>query len=140
VQPINPLCRRRRTWRLTIFILRWGYEAAGNFDDAIRTAGRQHSADFESTLRNAFESRGEEGYWQTWLEYLLAERRANYSSPYELATIAAKLDRKKEAVDWLRSAFDERDSWIVYVKVDPKLRNVRAESGVQELIGKLRLP
>lgn len=120
--------------------LRWGYEAIGSFEEAIRTAGRQHSMEFASQLSAAFSSGGEEGYWQAWLDYLLAERRASYSSPYEIATIAAKLDRKHEANSWLQCAFDERDSWIVYVNVDPRLENVRRETGVQELIGKLRLP
>jgi TolB-like protein len=120
--------------------LRWGYEAIGSFEDAIRAAARQHSVDFALRLRTAFESRGEEGYWQTWLDYCLAARRTDYSSPYEIATIAARLDRKQESVTWLQRAFDERDSWIVYINIDPKLKNVLRETGVQELISKLRLP
>ena len=131
---IDPLLKENMRY------LRWAYEATRSYEDAIRTVERQHSADVASNFRIAFESRGEEGYWETWLDHLLADRRASYSSPYEIATIAAKLDRNKEAVDWLRTAFDERDSWIVYLKVDPKLNNVRAEAGVQELIAKLRLP
>jgi TolB-like protein len=131
---IDPLLKENMRY------LRWAYEATGSFEDAIRTAEPNHSADFASRLRTALESRGEQGYWQTWLDFLLVERRTNYSSPYEIATIAAKLDRKQEAVAWLQCAFDERDSWIVYLNVDPKLKNVRRETGVQELIGNLRLP
>jgi len=119
--------------------LRWGYETIGNLEEAIRTTERQFSNDFACQLSAAFSSGGEEGYWQTWLEYLLEQRRADYSSPYEIATIAARLDRKREASYWLQCAFDERDSWIVYLNVDPKLKNVRRETGVQELISKLRL-
>ena len=77
---------------------------------------------------------------QAWLDYLVMQRKENFGSSYEIATIAARLGKNKEAVDWLQCAFDERDSWIVYVKVDPKLCSVRQEAGVQELITKLRLP
>jgi TolB-like protein len=131
---IDPLLKEN------IRYLRWAYEATESFEDAIRATERQHAPDLTSRLWTAFRSRGEAGYWQTWLDHLLAVRKTNYCSPYEIATIAAKLGRKEEAVDWLQCAFDERDSWIVYSKVDPKLRNVREETGVQELIGKLRLP
>jgi len=131
---IDPLLKENMRY------LRWAYEATGGFEDAIRAAERQHAPDLTSQLWTAFRSRGELGYWQTWLDHLLAVRKTSYSSPYEIATIAAKLGRKEEAVEWLQCAFDERDSWIVYSKVDPKLRNVRQEAGVQELIGKLRLP
>lgn len=51
-----------------------------------------------------------------------------------------KLGRKQEAVSWLQCAFDERDSWIVYLKIDPKLKDIQQETGVRELIDTLRLP
>jgi adenylate cyclase len=119
--------------------LRWACEAIGDYSKAIQAAERHHSPDFVSQLREAFRTSGEAGYWRMWLEDLLHQRKRTYGSPYEIATVAAQLGRTDEAVDWLRCAFDERDSWIVYLKIDPKLKHIQHENGVRDLIRQLRL-
>jgi len=120
--------------------LRWAYEAWGDFEQAIRTAERHFLADDIARLWDAYRARGETGYWETWLERLLAKRKRDYSSPYEIAVTFAQLDRKSEALDWLQCGFDECESWIVYLKVDPKLQSLRTESKFIELVKQLRLP
>ena len=124
--------------------LRWAYEATGEFEDAIRTAACHHAPELISRLRGEWQGAGEAGYWQTWLDFLLEERRKNGTGPsntfYQIATIYAKLGQKKEALQWLQRGLNERDNWMVYMKVDPNFQAIRQVPGFEEIARKVGLP
>jgi serine/threonine protein kinase/Tfp pilus assembly protein PilF len=55
------------------------------------------------------------------------KRRREYLRPYILAEDYAALGEKNEAMDWLEKAYEERDDWINWIKVDPNLDVLRLE-------------
>ena len=65
------------------------------------------------------------------LETLSARR---YVSPYLRALIYAGLDDKAHAFQWLDKAYEERNEWLVWLKVDPKLDSLRSELRFADLL------
>ena len=58
---------------------------------------------------------------------------------YSLAVNYAELGRTDDAVWALQKCFEQREERIVWIKVEPRLANVRNDARVQELARKLRL-
>jgi tetratricopeptide (TPR) repeat protein len=59
---------------------------------------------------------------------------------YEIATIYSALDDKTNAFLWLRKAFDEQSCWRSYIKVDPKLDNLRNDPRFQDFLKDAKFP
>ncbi|HEV8429594.1 MAG TPA: protein kinase [Pyrinomonadaceae bacterium] len=66
--------------------------------------------------------------------------KQQYVSPFQTAVVYAGLDERKQALDWLEKARDERFNWLPFIKVDPVLKNLRSEPRFIELARSLGLP
>ena len=73
-------------------------------------------------------------------EDLIAGSSAGYQSKYELATVAARVGRATDALDWLESAYAERAPEMIRLAVDPQLDPLRSEPRFVDLLRRLRLP
>ncbi len=62
----------------------------------------------------------------------LAKRR--FVSAYERALICAGLGENDEALQWLKRAFEERSSWMVKLKIDPRLDPLRGDARFVDLM------
>jgi eukaryotic-like serine/threonine-protein kinase len=65
--------------------------------------------------------------------------KSQYVSPFQIAVVYAGLNDRKRAVDWLEKSRDERFNWLPFIKVDPVLKNLRAEPRFIELAKSLGL-
>jgi len=57
-----------------------------------------------------------------------------YVSPYTVAAIYAGLGEKDQAFKWLERAFEERDVWLMNLKVDPVFAKLRSDRRFQDLL------
>ena len=73
------------------------------------------------------------------LEECLQARKRHYVSPYCIGLICNGLERPGEALAWLETAFDERDAWLAFLKVEPKWKNLRGDPRFVQLLNRLRL-
>jgi len=73
------------------------------------------------------------------LDDLLKQFKEKYVSPYNLATIYASLGSKDKAFNYLEMAFEERSNNLAYLKVDPKLDNLRGDLRFSDLLKKMGL-
>ncbi|HYV00547.1 MAG TPA: winged helix-turn-helix domain-containing protein [Pyrinomonadaceae bacterium] len=62
-----------------------------------------------------------------------AESR-RYVSPYTVAAIHAGLGDKDQAFKWLEQANEERDVWLMNLKVDPVFAKLRSDRRFQDLL------
>jgi DNA-binding winged helix-turn-helix (wHTH) protein/TolB-like protein len=62
-----------------------------------------------------------------------AESR-RYVSPYTVAAIHAGLGDKEQAFKWLEQANEERDVWLMNLKVDPVFAKLRSDKRFQDLL------
>jgi hypothetical protein len=51
----------------------------------------------------------------------------------------AALGDKDKAITWLEKAYEEKDDWIAFIKVDPSLDGLRAEPRFVELLRRVGL-
>jgi hypothetical protein len=76
---------------------------------------------------------------ETIIRRLNGVSKERYVPSYPIAAIYAALGEKPEALGWLERAFDEHDSWMPYIKLDPRLDSLRSEQRFQDLLGRMRL-
>lgn len=57
-----------------------------------------------------------------------------YVSPYTVAAIYTGLGDKGQAFKWLERAFEERDVWLMNLKVDPVFAKLRSDKRFQDLL------
>ena len=62
-----------------------------------------------------------------------------YVSPYTVAAIYAGLGEKDQAFKWLEKANDERDIWLMNLKVDPVFSKLRADRRFADLLARAGL-
>ncbi|MGH9932272.1 MAG: tetratricopeptide repeat protein, partial [Pyrinomonadaceae bacterium] len=62
-----------------------------------------------------------------------AESR-RYISPYTVAAIYTGLGDKDQAFKWLEQAYEERDVWLMNLKVDPVFAKLRTDKRFQNLL------
>jgi len=68
----------------------------------------------------------------------LSPGRFGFAMP--IARIHAALGDKDSAFNWLNKACLERDSGVIWLKVDPTLDNLRSDPGFSQLLKNMRLP
>jgi hypothetical protein len=57
-----------------------------------------------------------------------------------VATIYAGFGEKEQAFQWLQKANDERNTEIVFLKVDPRLDPLRNDPRIDELVKRVGIP
>jgi hypothetical protein len=62
-----------------------------------------------------------------------------YVPPYNIAMICNGLNEPGEALTWLERGFDERDPKMVFLKVEPKWRNLGGHPRFVQLLKRINL-
>ena len=74
------------------------------------------------------------------LAELKAQSKGRYVAPYWIAVIHAGLDEKDEAFAWLEKAYQERSSWLLWIKTDPQVDSLRSDSRFIDLMRRVGFP
>jgi hypothetical protein len=59
---------------------------------------------------------------------------------YDIGAIHAYRGEADAAVTWLERAYGQRGDGMVFLKVDPRLRNLRSDARYKALVRKMNLP
>lgn len=62
-----------------------------------------------------------------------------YVSPYTVAAIYAALGEKDQAFKWLEKAYEERDVWLINLKVDPVFSRLGSDKRFSDLLSRAGL-
>jgi len=65
--------------------------------------------------------------------------KQRYVPPARLALLHAGLGEIDQAFEWLEKAFEERSSWLLFLKVDPLLDCLRSDARYTELVRRIGL-
>jgi len=74
------------------------------------------------------------------LEQLQQISKERYVTPYGIARIYATLGNKDEALQWLEIAYQKRAEWMVLLRVDPSLDDLRLDPRFQDLLRRINFP
>jgi DNA-binding winged helix-turn-helix (wHTH) protein/TolB-like protein len=111
-------------------------EAIDQFEQGVKLSG---SPLMLSLLGHAYAASGKKAEARRILAEL-DQQKQRYVSPYTVATIYAGLGEKDQAFKWLEKAFDERDIWLMNMRVDPVLKPIRSDQRFADLLQRIGLP
>jgi tetratricopeptide (TPR) repeat protein len=120
------------------------YEAKGMYDQAVKEYLDAESrggmrAEEITTLLQAYEESGWQGYWRKRLELIKTQAKERPVPAALLAELYARVGENAMALDWLERAFEMREMSLVLLKVDPKWISIRSEPRFREILHRLRL-
>jgi DNA-binding winged helix-turn-helix (wHTH) protein/TolB-like protein/Tfp pilus assembly protein PilF len=110
-------------------------EAIAEFQQAAKLSG---SPLMMSLLAHAYAVSGNRAEAQRLLGEL-GKQKQRYVSPYTVATIYAGLGEKDQAFKWLEKAFEERDIWLMNLRVDPLFKSIRSDARFTSLLQRIGL-
>jgi TolB-like protein/Tfp pilus assembly protein PilF len=121
----------------------WGgsaHEAAGRYAEALPMLQRaadlsRRSAIVLTALGRAHALSGDVPAARRIVEELGREH-GGYLPAYEMAKLYLALGERKEALTWLRRAYDQRSHSLVFLAVDPQLDPLRSDPGFGDLLAK----
>jgi tetratricopeptide (TPR) repeat protein len=112
-------------------------EAVAEWQKALTLSGNPELA---ASIGQEFAASGYAAVLRDWLEGLQELARREYLSPYEIAQVQARLGDREQALVWLEKAFQEHDSRIVALKVEPVFETLRSDSRFRSLVSRVGLP
>ncbi|MCI4350614.1 MAG: tetratricopeptide repeat protein [Thermoplasmata archaeon] len=120
------------------------YLQKGMFDEAIGELTQAVTLSHRSTislavLAHAYASAGRAADARVILRELLERSHHAYLPSYWIALIYTGLGETSEALRWLDRAFDERSSWLAWIKVEPRFDPLRSEPRFAMLLRRMGL-
>jgi TolB-like protein/DNA-binding winged helix-turn-helix (wHTH) protein/Flp pilus assembly protein TadD len=119
------------------------YEAKGMYPEAItefQTGVKLSGSPLMlALLGHAYAASGKTAEAKQVLNDLQQLQGQRYVSPYTVAAIHAGLGDHEQAFKWLETAVDERDIWLMNLKVDPVFAKLRSQRKFTDLLARIRL-
>ena len=119
------------------------YEQKGMYKEAIAEFQNARSSEDNPAILGAlghvYAVSGNRGEAEKIIKELkgLSER---YVAPYHIAIIYASLQNKDKAFEWLEEAYQGRDEWLLYLKIDPRLDSLCSDPRFGDLLRRIGLP
>jgi DNA-binding winged helix-turn-helix (wHTH) protein/tetratricopeptide (TPR) repeat protein len=110
-------------------------EAITEFRKAIPFTGDDPEA--IAALAHAYALSGQTDRARKLLNKLRALSLQRYVSPADLAIIYVGLEEKDKAIEWLQNSYADRSAWLIGIKVEPMLDNLRADPRFVELMRRI---
>jgi tetratricopeptide (TPR) repeat protein len=130
-------------WERTI--LGWTYEQKRMPDQAIAefkqvVEATKGDSFFLAALGHAYALGGRRGDAEQVLHTLFERAKKSYVSPFDIAGIYTALGDKEKALEWLQRAYEERSTFLIYIKWEPRLDPLRSDRRFQELLRRMNFP
>jgi TolB-like protein/DNA-binding winged helix-turn-helix (wHTH) protein/tetratricopeptide (TPR) repeat protein len=113
--------------------------AVREFSKAVAIAGEGRRPAMEAALGHAYAVAGKRTEAERLLDGLKAAANRRYISPYSIAVLYAGLGDKEQAFAWLNRAYEQRDNWLIYLNVDPRLDALRSDARFADLLRRIGL-
>jgi serine/threonine protein kinase len=124
----------------------WGQhkyaETIQEFSTAAQLEGDKTAAEIAAALEEGFRSGGWPAAMRKAIEVSLALRKTstNFVSPYLIASYYAELGDKDHSFEWLNTAYQEHDVFLVGLRTDYTMDSLRSDPRYAELVHKIGLP
>jgi len=113
--------------------------AIAELGKAVELSGAGRRPVMEAALGHTYAVAGRKVEAQRAIDGLKVAAERRYISPYSIAVIYLGLGDKEQAFAWLNRAYDERDNWLIYLKVEPRLDPLRSDARFSDLLRRVGL-
>jgi DNA-binding winged helix-turn-helix (wHTH) protein/TolB-like protein/Tfp pilus assembly protein PilF len=111
-------------------------EAIAEFQTGVKLSG---SPLMHALLGHAYAASGKSAEAKQVLADLQQLQGQRYVSPYTVAAIYSGLGDEEQAFKWLERAVEERDIWLMNLKVDPVFAKLRNKRQFTDILARIRL-
>lgn len=111
-------------------------EAISDFQKAVKLSG---SPLILALLGHAYAVSGQKAEARRVLDELRNLQERRFVSPYTVAAIHAGLGEKDQSFKWLERAYEERDIWLMNLKVDPAFTKLQSDRRFPDLLTRVGL-
>jgi serine/threonine protein kinase/Tfp pilus assembly protein PilF len=123
----------------------WVLCHVGKYDEAIDEAQKgfdlaPENPMYRSGLANAFAAAGKTAEAEEILGELAQISEEKYVSPYMLGVVYMSLGENDKALEFLKNAAEIRDTWILWIAVNPQFDALRDDARYQEILRMIRHP
>ena len=120
------------------------YEQKGMYEEAIAESKKALNLFVDSPwvlggLGHIYAVSGQREKAHQVLDELKERSKQRYVSPFDVALIYAGLEENDEALVWLEKAYEERNQWLSWLKVEPRLDNLRSDPRFINLVRRVGL-
>jgi len=113
-------------------------EAISELETAVRLSGEGTLA--LAMLGHGLASAGMEDEARKILEKLIERSRVRYVPSYWIAVVYNGFRDREKVIPWLTKALEERSSWLVWLKVEPRFDWLRGDAGFESVIRAMKIP
>jgi Flp pilus assembly protein TadD len=119
--------------------LGWAYDQKLMYEEAIREFEKVQTISGDdlaaaTSLGYTYAMSGKKVQAQGVIDRLKELSEQQHVPPYNIALIYAGLGERDRAFEWLQKARDERSSWLIWLKVDPRLDSLRTDPRFTDLV------
>jgi serine/threonine protein kinase/Tfp pilus assembly protein PilF len=97
------------------------------------------SPELAASIEEDFKKYGYRGVLQSWLDGLTEISKHSYVSSYSIAEAYMRVGEKEKALSWLEKAYEEHDSGLVSLAVEPMFDSIRGEPRLREILRRMKL-
>ena len=120
------------------------YAQSGQYKDAVQEREKMLSlfggSELAASVEDDFKKSGYKGVLQSWLDGLTEISKYSHVPSYSISEAYMRMGEKEKAIKWLQQAYDEHDSELVSLGVEPVFAPIRSDSRVQEILKRMKLP
>ncbi len=129
-------------------LVHWGiglvYEQKAMYEEAIaslqKATSLSGSLNVKSSLGHAYAVARRRGEARAILDEVTERSRRSYVPSYYSALVYAGLGEKERAFEWLERAYQERSTVLAYLRIDPRVANLRNDPRFSDLLRRVGLP
>jgi serine/threonine protein kinase/tetratricopeptide (TPR) repeat protein len=105
-------------------------------------SGDKTYAELAPAMEGAFRIGGWPAAAHKAIDILVAERRAgsNFLAPYFIASYYADLGDKEHAFEWLNTAYQDHNGYLIFLRTDPALDPLHSDPRYADLVRKIGFP
>src|SRR5260370_7805536 len=111
-------------------------QAVAEREKALSLSG---GAELAASIEEDFTKSGYKGVLQSWLEGLTELSKHSYVSSYSIAESYMRMGEKQKAFEWLEKAYEEHDSGLVSLAVEPMFESIRLDPRFKEILRRMKL-
>jgi eukaryotic-like serine/threonine-protein kinase len=96
-------------------------------------------SELAASVEEDFAKSGYRGVLQSWVDGLTEVSKHGHVSSYSIGEAYMRMGEKEKAIKWLQQAYDEHDTELVSLGVEPVFSPVHSDTRFQEILRRMKL-